>query len=234
VTAPFKLEQLADLRPAAYNPRRITQAAADGLGLSLAEFGPIDGITWNSRTGVLVGGHQRVAKLKTLGAVFLAGPPPLFRLQRGAEFFDFPVRVVDWSVEKEKAANIAANNPKIAGEFTADLDALLGDVRGSLSPDLFVGLQFEAMALDFGSSLPDTAPVKPRPPVIRVGDVVHLGKHRLLVGPSTRRELEVAIGHWQTLTGQLARLDGSGETLDELRAKRAPAEEPAANDVEST
>lgn len=190
--APFKLEQLADLRPAPYNPRRITKAAADGLGLSLTEFGPIDGITWNQRTGVLVAGHQRVAKLKQLGAVFLPGPPPRFKIERAGEVLEFPVRVVDWSPEKEKAANVAANNPKIAGEFTGDLDALLTDVRGSLPEELFVGMQFDALALDLNLGSDRRKPVDefdlPTSSVIRRGDLFELGGHRLLCGDATSRE----------------------------------------------
>ncbi len=198
----FALEQLADLRPAPYNPREISPAAAEGLGISLAEFGPIDGITWNRRTGVLVSGHQRVEQLRKAGAVFLAGPPPRFVLERKGVTHEFGIRVVDWPLEKEKAANIAANNPKIAGEFTASLDALLKDVRGSMPDDLFVGLQFDSLALE----------IEPRQPA---GAGPSLAD-RFLVPPFT--VLDARRGYWQDRKRQWLDLvirseEGRGENL---------------------
>ena len=49
---------LADLKPAPYNPRTISEEALKGLGVSLEEFGDISGFTWNKQTGHLVTGHQ--------------------------------------------------------------------------------------------------------------------------------------------------------------------------------
>ena len=59
------LKNIDDLKPASYNPRKISKKAFEGLEVSLKKFGDISGIVWNKRTGNLVSGHQRVAKLRS-------------------------------------------------------------------------------------------------------------------------------------------------------------------------
>lgn len=49
---------LRDLTEAAYNPRRISKAARGRLRASLERFGVVTSLTWNQRTGRLVGGHR--------------------------------------------------------------------------------------------------------------------------------------------------------------------------------
>ena len=50
---------IEELTEDARNPREMTAQEFKGLGHSLAEFGDISGFVWNSRTGMLVCGHQR-------------------------------------------------------------------------------------------------------------------------------------------------------------------------------
>lgn len=114
---------MEDLVAAPYNPRRISDAAATGLGHSLEEFGDISGIVWNATTRRLVCGHQRVTQLRERGAKLVRGALQLPSGER------FAVRVVEWSEAMERAANVAANNPHIAGEFTEDLEALLAEIQ---------------------------------------------------------------------------------------------------------
>jgi len=135
-----KLASLNDLKPAPYNPRTIDIAAKHGLKKSTSEFGDLSGIVWNKRTGHLVAGHQRVDVLKEQGAVFETEPPRL--ILDGASF---AIRVVDWDEDTEKAANLAANNPGIQGDFTAEAEAIAAEVEASL-PDLYDGLRLEAIA----------------------------------------------------------------------------------------
>lgn len=131
--------KIEDLQPAPYNPRQISDGAAEGLRYSMEEFGDLSGIVWNERTGHLVAGHQRVEQLKELGAVLHDG------VLRGS-FGEFPVRVVDWPEGKEKAANIAANNTHIAGEFTPDLASLLEEVQAFVGDEDFERLRLDALA----------------------------------------------------------------------------------------
>jgi ParB-like chromosome segregation protein Spo0J len=92
---------VSQVKPAAYNPRA---ALAPGdpeyakLKRSIEEFGLVDPLVWNKRTGNLVGGHQRLTVLVN---------------EFGAESVD--VSVVDVSPAKEKALNVALN--KVAGRW---------------------------------------------------------------------------------------------------------------------
>jgi hypothetical protein len=173
--APRELASLDDLRAADYNPRTITPAAAEGLTTSITEFGDLAGITWNARTGNLVSGHQRVDRLRKLGAKLDGAgfDEPRLVLPDGT---GFPIRVVDWPVEKEKAANIAANNPKIGGDFTDGVDALLREVQSTLPDEVFKAMQFDVLAADLGfvpdSPLP-TLPSGERQPFRNMTFLVH-------------------------------------------------------------
>jgi ParB-like chromosome segregation protein Spo0J len=94
--------KLSELRPASYNPRKISSDALGRLTKSLSELGNLQPITWNAKTGNIVGGHQR---LKCYSA-----------LQKE----EVEVWAVWLDEAQEKAANIALN--KLSGEF--DLPAL--------------------------------------------------------------------------------------------------------------
>lgn len=102
------------IKPADYNPRvRLGPGdpAYEKLKRSMAEFGTVDPLIWNKRTGNLVGGHQRLA-------VLMADPLVT----------EVDVSVVDLPLEKEKALNVALN--KIAGEWDDPaLAALLLDLE---------------------------------------------------------------------------------------------------------
>ena len=183
---------LDDLRAAPYNPREIAKDAAKGLAASLEEFGDLSGIVWNARTGQLVAGHQRVDQLRQLGATFENGDdgPGLVHGERW-----WPVRVVDWDEARERAANVAANNPKIAGEFTDAIGPLLAEVALSF-PEMGEALRFDDLASDHGGrpgrTADDDLPDLPDRTVVRTGDLWILGTgdraHRVLCGDSTKPE----------------------------------------------
>ena len=110
------------INPAAYNPRIDLQEGDpdyDKLQRSLDEFGCVEPLVWNRRTGNLVGGHQR---LKILQA-------------RGDERID--VSVVDLPPQRERALNIALK--KIGGDWD---ERKLADLLTGLAqvPDFDVGL----------------------------------------------------------------------------------------------
>lgn len=179
-----KLESIEDLKPAPYNPRKIKKQAAEGLAKSIDEFGDISGIVWNKRTGHLVCGHQRLEQLKTLGGVFHDGRIILGNDKTRREF---PVRVVDWTQGKEKAANVEANNRHIAGDFTDDIGDLLGEIKLDLGDETFGELQLGALAKDLkvnldGEIVEDEVPEPPSEPISRLGDVWRLGDHTVVCG----------------------------------------------------
>ena len=58
------------LLPAKYNPRKDLQPGDpefEKLKRSITEFGYVEPIIWNKRTGVVIGGHQRLKVLQHLG-----------------------------------------------------------------------------------------------------------------------------------------------------------------------
>lgn len=132
--------KLADLKPAPYNPRTITDAALDGLGESLKRFGDLQPIIYNKRTSHVVGGHQRLAA----------------KLKAGEQDADIIVIDVDELVEKQ--INIALNSPHIQGEFDdVKLEELLGELRVADLPT-FEALKFEDFGFDLIGDPNDGAP----------------------------------------------------------------------------
>lgn len=143
---------LADMTPADYNPREITQEARDGLQKSLERFGDLSGVVYNAQTGNLVAAHQRREALlasgfdvghirwgKAFEGVQGEEREGWFELSTGARF---RVRMVDWSESEEKLANVTANNPHVSGSFTDGLQDLLSGL------DLeFEGLRIEELIL---------------------------------------------------------------------------------------
>jgi len=128
---------LTSLIPAEYNPRRISDKAKKGLSNSITQFGILQPIVWNQRTGHIIGGHQRYYDL----------------LERGIA--DTDVLVVNFPIEKEKAANIALNHSGISGEYDEDkLQELLQD----LDQQYIDALNFDELKLPEWETLPE-APV---------------------------------------------------------------------------
>lgn len=120
------------------NPRQIADEAASGLRGSIKRFGDLSGIVFNTRTGELVCGHQRVEQIRAE-----YGDLPIEVIDSGrslgairvSEEHAFTVRLVDWSRAKQHAANVAANSQKIAGRFTDDLSAYLIEVQSELDEE---------------------------------------------------------------------------------------------------
>jgi DNA modification methylase len=172
-------KSLADLQPATYNPRRISKSARAGLESSLKRFGYVDLIVWNERTGVVVGGHQRLDVLRAGGVT------------------EVDVVVVDLPEADEKALNVALNNPHIGGEFDETLADLLAEIR-SADEMLFQELRLDQLLAEAerartGLGDPDAVPEPPGTPQTQRGDLYELGAHRLLCGDSTDRDA------WQRL-----------------------------------
>ena len=96
--------KIDELIPAIYNPRKdltIDDAEYKKIKRSIETFGYVDPIIVNERTGVIVGGHQRLKVLKDLG------------------YEEIEVSVVNLDEKQEKALNVALN--KISGEWDFEL-----------------------------------------------------------------------------------------------------------------
>jgi DNA modification methylase len=172
------------LNPAAYNPRRDLKPGYkeyEKLKRSISEFGYVEPVLWNEKTGNVVGGHQRLKVLLDLGHT------------------EIDCVVVDLDVQREKALNIALN--KIQGEWDetklaeimADLDAAAFDVAltgfDAAEVDELLNRFYskEAVQDDFDADAEKEC-IEAAGAVTQRGDIWLLGNHRLMCGDSTSAE----------------------------------------------
>ena len=123
------LKKISDVQPADYNPRNITSESLAGLKQSLTEFGFVEPLVVNTRTGNLVGGHQRLKAATELGMQVV------------------PVVEIDLPEEKEKALNITLNNTKISGYFTDGLQDILSDLSETLGEEFLASLKLNELEI---------------------------------------------------------------------------------------
>lgn len=125
----IKKMNVEELLPANYNPRKDLKEGDEEfekLKKSIENFGYVDPVIWNKRTDTVVGGHQRLKALKSLG------------------YEEVDVSVVDLSLEEEKALNIALN--KIEGGWDEPkLKDLLEDLESSGFDINLTGFDLEEM-----------------------------------------------------------------------------------------
>jgi DNA modification methylase len=177
--------KIADMLPAANHTRTDLQPndlAYEQLLRSIDEFGYIDPIIWNKRTGNIVGGHQRFKILKHLGET------------------EVDCVVIDEDEVREAVINITLNKvtgswciPKLATAFTAIEGAGFNlDVTGwSLKErdGVYQEAHRIANSLKSGEDNPEDEIVEVEgTPITQRGDIWCLGNHRLMCGDSTSAE----------------------------------------------
>lgn len=171
--------EINELKAAKYNPRKDLKPGDpefEKLKRSIQEFGYVEPVIWNSRTGNVVGGHQRLKVLKSLGVT------------------EVDCVVLDIDEPKEKALNIALN--KISGEWDIPLlNDLLKDINNSGFDVTLTGFDMAEVSDlfkgDFVENVKDDnfdvdkAAQNITTPITKQGCVWQLGKHRLMCGDST-------------------------------------------------
>ena len=128
ISVRYKRMKLADLVPDPENPRTITKRAKQALSASVRRFGLVQPIIVNETTGHVVGGHQRLEVLREQGVT------------------EIDVAIGAWSIDDERALNVALNNPAAQGEF-GDVRAYLSNALRGLSLDDFHALRFDELVL---------------------------------------------------------------------------------------
>ena len=129
----MKIDRLSidKLKFADYNPRKDLKSGDteyEKLKRSIEHFGYVEPIIVNDRTGLVVGGHQRVKVLKDLG------------------YTEIEVVHVDLDDTNEKALNIALN--KISGDWDAEkLEDLLRELNVDTDIDMML-TGFDTSELD--------------------------------------------------------------------------------------
>lgn len=166
------------INAAKYNPRKDLKPGDveyEKLKRSIEEFGYVEPVIWNERTGNIVGGHQRFKVLLALGTK------------------EVDCVVVDMDEQREKALNIALN--KISGEFDipllTDLLKDIGDSGFDVSLTGFDVIEIDELFKDQTDNNikeddfdADKAIAEIETPVTQLGDIWLLGKHRLMCGDS--------------------------------------------------
>lgn len=192
------MHDLKGLKGAEYNPRTISRADYEALKKSIQEFGDLSGLVYNQGTGNLVGGHQRKEAYSELGGAIeitevLAEPNSVGTVERGFVTIGdekYTYRVVNWPVETEKAANVAAN--KIQGEWDDEkLAQLIYEMKDDsalqntgFSENEVTAILATVMDVD-GEDDSDLTPPDPGEVQTKAGDLVQLGNHRLFCGDAT-------------------------------------------------
>ena len=165
--------KIAELIPADYNPRKISDLQKEQLRSSLDKFNLADPLVINS-DNTLIGGHQR---LKVL-------------LELGIEEID--VRVPDRALTKDEEKELNLRLNKNTGDW--DIDMLLKIDQEML---LDVGFGEDELGEFWDSQLnveddnfnvqKELAEIKI--PQTQIGDIYQLGIHRLICGDSTDPEV---------------------------------------------
>ena len=173
-------KNVKDLLPADYNPRKDLKPGDpeyEKLKRSIEQFGYVEPVIWNEKTGRVVGGHQRLKVLTDMGIT------------------EVDVVVVDMDTEKEKALNIALN--KISGEWdTEKLALVIADLQGTDFDVSLTGFDPEELEDLFRDDVKggvkeddfDVEAALKKPTFSKAGDLWMLGEHRLFCGDSTKPE----------------------------------------------
>ena len=101
----FRTISRSQIKNAEYNPRFMGEKEKKRLRAAIKENGLVSALTWNQRTGNLVGGHQRLSQLDAL--------------EKNSNY-DLTVCVIDVDERQEAKLNVQLNNPSMQGEWDID------------------------------------------------------------------------------------------------------------------
>lgn len=119
------------IKNADYNPRLMDKEAKKRLKKNIAKHGLVSALTWNKRTGNLVGGHQRLEQLDAL---------------ENSKDYELTVCVVDVDEREEATLNVQLNNPSMQGDWDLDKLAMMAE---DFDLDLSDDLGFTETDIDF-------------------------------------------------------------------------------------
>ena len=173
---------VSQINPAPYNPRITLRPGLpeyERLKQSINTFGLVDPLIWNKETGNLVGGHQRLAVL----------------IEQGVK--EVEVSVINFSLEKEKALNLALN--KIRGDWDENKLALLLEeltampefnfsITGFSLPEACEILDNFHEAKEDDNFDFDACMESIKEPITKEGDLIQIGPHRILCGDAGKQE----------------------------------------------
>lgn len=193
----FENIDINELLPDAKNPRKDLKPddpEFNKIATSIEKFGFLEPIVFNTRTKKILGGHQRIKTLKHRGV------SELHIIKLGAYSWGFTDdELKELTPSEENAANIALN--KAQGDW--DLDQLIINLQELRGLDFDIELTgFDDGELDemFPPEMKEVDEDDFEPPAevktdIKRGDIIQLGRHRLMCGdaqdiPSIKKLLD--------------------------------------------
>jgi DNA modification methylase len=177
---------IALLTNARDNPRGIKKSARKALDGMLDEFGLVDCLQYNRRTSELIGGHQRIEKLRRSGVTHVA------------------VAVLDMDETRSRALLVGLNNPKSQGHYTDALTAVLSSVAPVI-PQIYDQIGLAALLsrsdvsahprtnLNVDTNGDEDEADEDGKPIVSDGEIWDLGGSRLMCADSTRLENAQAV-----------------------------------------
>ena len=173
ITWKIEKRKIADLKPAGYNPRRLTEKQREELTKSIQEFGQVEPVVINL-DGTVIGGHQRIKIYADLEIENCDAMKPSRQLKKKEEK-ELNLRLNrntgDWDWEKLKA-EFDIEELMNVGFDEEELSYLWDDVT-TLDDDNF----------DFDKTIAEIQKTSIKP-----GDLFRLGNHKLLCGDATKLE----------------------------------------------
>ena len=185
-------------KAAEYNPRMAQKDRVDAIHRAMRRFGSLGGLVVNRRTGTVISGHQRLKAwggevepviLKRYESPTRTGTVAEGYVELDGERWEY--RVVDVSVDVERAMNLAAN---AHGEGGWDKRKKAFAIREASLGGYVEDLGFTAREILDHGDLADRLDRGPVPveergdPVSVPGEVYDLGPHRVMCGDSSKAE----------------------------------------------
>jgi hypothetical protein len=131
----------SQINAAPYNPRVITAHAKKALQRGMENFGCVEPLIWNDKTGNLVGGHQRLKIMDDKEGYSVKSPTK--------NDYIVGVSVVHLTLMREKKLNVLLNSPGAQGQY--DQEGLFNLLEEFKEDDLGdMGLSKMDLELDFG------------------------------------------------------------------------------------
>ena len=164
-------KRVDDLIPQGINPRSITDKQLSDLKRSLKKFNLVE-IPAVDSDGTILAGHQRIKALQLL--------------DRGNEIID--IRVPNRKLTDQEAKEYLIGSNKLGGDW--DYDLLKAFDFETLSFAGFDAIEIASFWDEKNETKEDTFDVteelkKIKDPKTKLGDIIHLGKHKILCGDAT-------------------------------------------------
>lgn len=156
------------------NPRTITDKQMSDLTRSLKKYNLVE-IPAVDTDGSILAGHQRIKALQLLG--------------RGDELIDVRMPNRKLTEKESKEYLIASNNLGGDWDFSLLKSFDIGTLEFAGFDDIEIGKIFDTDKEVTDDNFNEEAELKKiKKPITKLGDVISLGKHRIICGDSTKQE----------------------------------------------